>query len=137
MQYSKKDDLVGTEYYEVGSEIEKFLGQWENTNPGTGQIKRINVSEEKGEYFLHAYGASDDGLIDLGKSKCALFSSRVDNSIIEGMTTKIELPFIHIDVAINLKYGVMVVQIYNTFLDGSKRSNYFGREFFHQRHDKN
>jgi hypothetical protein len=35
-------------------------------------------------------------------------------------------------IAANLKYGVLVIQSYNTFRDGSGRPAYFSREFFHQ-----
>ena len=35
-------------------------------------------------------------------------------------------------IAANLKYGVLVIQSYNTFRDGSGRPDYFVREFFHQ-----
>ena len=36
----------------------------------------------------------------------------------------------------SFKYGVLVIQSYNRFLDGSRRPPYFTREFFHQRLDK-
>ena len=35
-------------------------------------------------------------------------------------------------IAANLKYGVLVIQSYNSFKDGSDRPEYFIREFFHQ-----
>ena len=130
LAHSKKDDIVSELYHEWGTEIESLLGEWKNVNANTGQVSRVRVIAKDDGIVLHCFGKLENGEQDWGISPCELFSVNVGSPIIEGFTCTYDLDFIQISMAGNMKYGVMVIQSYNTFKDGSERSNYFSREFF-------
>ncbi len=130
LEYTKTDDLVSEFYHEWGSDADELLGTWNNVNPKTGQIARILISYEGDDLLLHAYGKMEAGEKDWGSSLCEVFSSNVGSPYVEGFMCQFDFPFMNIRIAGNMKYGVMVIQSYNSFTDGSKRKNYFSREFF-------
>ncbi|WP_103068968.1 hypothetical protein [Aquimarina sediminis] len=130
LEHAQRGDIISEFYHEWASEIKELLGIWKNVNPKTGQIARLEVISKNDTIFLHCYGKLEIGEKDWGQSPCELFSSNVGSSEIEGFISTFEFDFMKIQVAVNIKYGVMVVQSYNTFKDGSNRNNYFSREFF-------
>ena len=132
LQHRRKDDLVSHDHHEWGTEKAAFLGTWKNTDPNTGQISSIVVTEEDDKIIMQCFGAGPEGEIDWGKSRCDLYSSKVDSPVIEGFSTAFDFGFMTTMVAGNVKYGVMVIQTYNQFKDDSGRNNYFSREFFCQ-----
>lgn len=130
LAYTKKDDIVSEFYHEWGSEIEELLGTWKNVNPKTGQISNIVMVAIEGKVMIRCFGKLAQGEQDWGQVACELFSSNVESPEIEGFACNFEFDFMEIRIAGNIKYGVMVIQSYNTFKDGSNRNNYFSREFF-------
>ncbi len=130
LAYSKKDDIISEFYHEWGTNMETLLGEWKNVNPKTGQISRVEILSKEGDTFLHCHGKVDDGEQDWGETPCELFSDNVGSPTIEGFMASYNLGFVQIEIVGNIKYGVMVVQSYNTFKDGSNRNNYIAREFF-------
>ncbi len=130
LAHTKMDDLVSEFYHGWGSEIEQLLGTWNNVNPKTGQISHIIMSSQDDTLLLHAFGKLEDGTKDWGTTTCELFSSNVTSTEIEGFICHFNFDFMRVEIAGNMKYGVMVIQSYNTFQDGSHRNNYFCREFF-------
>ena len=134
VSFSRRDDLLMEDYPKVGSPVENFLGRWHNTNPATGQIVELEITQVNDTFYLQAYGAgkSVGEKIDWGKVECEIFSSNIHSRIVEGLTANYDMEYMNTRIASNLKYGILVIQTYNTFRDGSERSNYFTREFFHQ-----
>jgi len=130
LKHSKIGDLVSEYYHEWGSEIDAFLGNWVNVNVKTGQIARLELTFKDDNMWLHGFGKLEEGEMDWGQSLCNTFSSNVGSPEIEGFVCDFEFEFVTIHIAGNMKYGVMVIQSYNTFIDGSDRNNYFCREFF-------
>jgi hypothetical protein len=51
---------------------------------------------------------------------------------VTGFEAHCDLGFMETHLAANVKYGVLVIQTYNAFKDGTGRGCYFTREFFHQ-----
>jgi hypothetical protein len=130
LAYTKKDDIVSEFYHEWGTETEALLGFWKNVNPKTGQIARVEVIVSDDKISLHCFGKLEQGEKDWGIAPCELFSSNVGSPGIEGFICNFDFDFMQTRIAGNMKYGVMVIQSYNTFNDGSNRNNYFSREFF-------
>lgn len=130
LAYSKQDDLATEFYHEWGTNKEALVGVWNNANPKTGQISRIQIISKTETLYIHCHGKLEHGEQDWGTAPCELFSDNVTSPIIEGFIASYNLDFIHIKIVGNIKYGVMVIQSYNTFKDDSKRNNYIAREFF-------
>ena len=130
LAFSKKDDITSEFYHKWGTNMESLCGEWTNVNPKTGQISRIKVILKEDTSCIHCFGKLEEGEQDWGETTCQLFSDNVTSPVIEGFIGKYDLGFIDIKVVGNIKYGVMVIQSYNTFKDGSDRNNYIAREFF-------
>ncbi|MDC8005418.1 hypothetical protein POV27_15245 [Aureisphaera galaxeae] len=130
LAHTKTDDLVSEFYHEWGSDMSDLLGTWDNVNPKTGQISRIIVTSENQQLKLQAFGKLNEGEMDWGTVVCEIFSSNVASPTVEGFMCRFNFDFMHVQIAGNMKYGVMVIQSYNTFTDGTSRNNYFSREFF-------
>jgi len=134
LAYSRKDDIKEVKHQNWGSEMENLLGVWCNTNSNTGHIAKVKISYENDHYYMHAYGAGvkENELIDWGKTKCDVFSSDINTKVVAGLLAECDFGFMETKMAALIKYGVLVIQTYNTFKDDSDRSNYFLREFFNQ-----
>lgn len=129
--FSKLDDILPSGYTVVGSTSEHVLGHWVNTNPSTGLIKEVTIEKEGDDYIFIVYGQGKDGqLVEWGKSKCLTYYSNIHADTIEGFTTTFDLDFMEIQLSANVKYGVLVLQMFSRFKDGSGRQNYYAREFY-------
>lgn len=136
LAFSKKGDLTSEFYYKWGTNLESLFGEWENVNPKTVQISRVFLTKKDGEIYMRCTGQLGDGEQDWGEIPCQLFADNVSSPVVEGFAGRYDLGFVEIMIIGNIKYGTMVVQSYNTFKDGSKRSNYMGREFYRKLEDK-
>lgn len=130
LKHTKKDDIISEYYHEWGSKVDSLLGTWYNVNPKTGQIARLTITSVGDILELHAIGQLESKELDWGSAVCELFSSNVGSPEIEGFKCDFDFDFMQTSIAGNMKYGVMVIQSYNTFKDQSERNNYFSREFF-------
>jgi hypothetical protein len=108
------------------------LGTWFNCNLETGEILTLSLAERDGLLALRAFGAGDGEAIDWGEVPVLPHVSSLGSREVSGFTGHYDFGFMETRIAANLKYGVLVIQSYNQFRDGSGRPAYFTREFFHQ-----
>jgi hypothetical protein len=130
MKFSRANDLCSMESAAVRPVPEEIQGTWFNTNPETGEIGKIAISVHNGAVALHVFGAGADGLIPWGEAVATPFVDRIGTSLVTGFISDYDLGFVKTRLAANVKYGVLVIQSYNEFCDGSGRPPYFSREFF-------
>jgi hypothetical protein len=109
------------------------LGTWFNCNLGTGEILFLSLTEADGRLILRAYGAGVPSPLDWGETTALPHVSALNSREVSGFTADYHFGFMETRIAANLKYGVLVIQSYNTFQDGSGRPAYFSREFFHEK----
>ncbi len=132
--FTRADDLPRHQITQWGSAPSELLGTWNNCHKETGQIHALEIHKKDHVFHMRIWGAHKPDPIDWGTVECGLYASAVDSSIIEGLTGFYDFGFMETSVAANVKYGVLVIQTFNTFKDNSPRSNYFAREFFYQKH---
>jgi hypothetical protein len=108
------------------------VGSWFNTNPTTGEIARLTISEREGWLLLNIEGAGPTERIAWPKISAIPYVASLDSAEVIGFEAHCDLGFMETHLAANIKYGVLVMQSYNRFKDGSGRGAYFTREFFHQ-----
>ena len=113
-------------------DLEPVLGAWFNCNPRTGEIVRLDLANRGGGLTLRAFGADDASPIDWGETAAEPHVAMMGSSEVTGFTAHYNFGFMETQIAANIKYGVLVIQSYNRFLDGRGRPRYFSREFFHQ-----
>jgi hypothetical protein len=109
------------------------VGCWFNTNPTTGEIARLTISERQAGLLLNIEGAGPPECIGWPEIHAIPYVASLDSAEVTGFEAHCDLGFMETHLAANIKHGVLVVQSYNRFKDGSGRGAYFTREFFHQR----
>lgn len=113
------------------ADLAPLLGTWSNTNPQTDYITKIIVTERNGVLLIRAYGSSSPEPADWGEAEA--------NAYVAGGTTKAagfharyDFGALRTELAANEKLGILVIQSYTSFDDGSGRLGHFAREFFHR-----
>ena len=132
LKFSRKDGLDPS--FEQHSEYDdsQLLGTWYNCDPATSQISELNVTRENEDLYIDIKGANVGDTISWGKKKITPFVSIPDSNVIGGFTCHYDFGFMETQICSNIKRGILVIQAYNMFKDGSQRPNYYSREFFNQ-----
>ena len=115
----------------VKADPSPLLGSWANTNLETDYISRITIREIDSAIVIHAYGASSTEPIDWGEVEATHY---VGGSTKEcaGFYARYEFDSVETHLAANQKLGILVIQSYTSFRDGSGRLSHYTREFFHR-----
>ena len=109
-----------------------LVGDWRNTN-AEGSIARIVCTlHDGGSIDVRAYGRYDGTPADWGSVPASVYAFTFEDRAAGAFSARFELGEARVDLQANVKLGVLVVVELITFLDGSGRSNFFDREFFHQ-----
>ena len=117
----------------VGGDVDAtpLLGSWTNTNPETDYILRIIIREVASAIIIHAFGANSPEPVDWGEIRatpCVAGSTRE----YDGFYARYEFESEETHLAANQKLGILVIQSYTSFKDGSGRLSHYAREFFHR-----
>jgi hypothetical protein len=109
-----------------------MFGTWHNTDKKTGGIVRMVMAERNGTFTVHAWAAGAPDLHDWGEVAATAHAANPHSG--EGMafSSVYNFGFVESILAAYTKSGILVLDTFNTFKDGSGRSNYFTREFFHR-----
>jgi hypothetical protein len=135
LRYTREEDrLAGEVAEQAGREVDAspLIGTWLNTDRATRGIIKLVLSNREGFFIVHGFGACSPSPCDWGEVEGAVYSGGVSSR--EGMafTASYDFGFMETILAVYLKSGILVLDSFNTFKDGSGRSNYFSREFFYQ-----
>jgi hypothetical protein len=114
-------------------DLSPALGMWFNCNLNTGEILSLLLTEGREGLVLRAYGLGNSSALDWGETAATPHVASLTSREFAGFTARYDFGFKETQIAANLKFGVLVIQSYNTFRDGSGRPAYFVREFFHQK----
>ena len=129
---SRANDELKTEA--LGGAIDSWplVGTWINTDKATGGIVKLILSKEGDSFFVHAFGACAPAPCDWGKVEGAVYSLGVGLETGAAFKARYDFQFMETFLAAYLNKRILVVDSYNTFKDGSRRSKYFHRDHFHQ-----
>jgi hypothetical protein len=109
-----------------------LVGDWHNTN-AEGSIARIVCTpNDGGSIDVRAYGRYAGTPADWGSVPASVYAFTFEERAAGAFSARFELGEARVDLQANVKLGVLVVVELITFLDGSGRSSFFDREFFHQ-----
>ncbi|HXA17782.1 MAG TPA: hypothetical protein VN380_12370 [Thermoanaerobaculia bacterium] len=109
-----------------------LVGDWRNTN-AEGSIARIVCTRnDGGSIDVRAYGRYARTPGDWGSVPASVYAFTFEERAAGAFSARFELGEARVDLQANVKLGVLVVVELITFLDGSGRSHFFDREFFHQ-----
>ncbi len=133
LKFSRANDILGAGLSSSPLPVlADLVGFWFNTNPTTGEIARLTISERNGGLVLNIEGAGPTECIMWPEAAAIPYIASLDSAEVTGFEAHCDLGFMETHLAANIKYGVLVMQSYNRFKDGSGRGAYFTREFFHQ-----
>ena len=103
-----------------------LTGTWYNTLPQTRCIEEVTVTRRDDCFCVSVRGAGDPA-VPWGEVPVKLF---VDNHEAASFYAEFRLEGANIQLAANIKLGVLVILSATSFNDGSGRAGYMDREFF-------
>lgn len=111
---------------------DRLSGIWVNTNSASRGIVKVVVTARGPDVMVRAFGADDSGMRDWGEVRAeCLYANSISSGLAGGFTARYQTDFSETHLQANWNQGLLVLAGFTTFTDGSKRSNYFSREFFH------
>ncbi len=113
-------------------DLSSLIGKWNNTNPATGGIAEICVTQVKEALDIQVFGARSSGLCDWGVRSATAYAYEVTGEIVAGFELTYEFEDQQALVTAIHNRGVLVIHTYHKFKDDGFRTNYICKEFFHQ-----
>lgn len=105
-------------------------GGWHSSELKPTGIAHLDISHQNDMVMCHAYGAGDETLIDWGEAPITtLYTDGVSSPICAGFTLDYESDLVTTRIQANLKLGVLVLGVFQSFTVPSNQTNYFFREF--------
>ena len=113
------------------SDLSALLGTWFNTDKNTGGLVRMTLAGTPEDFTVHAFGAASPEN-DWGTAPAVAYAAGVGSPDGMAFSATYDFGFVETFLAAYTKSGILVLDTFNVFKDGSGRSNYFSREFFHR-----
>lgn len=138
MQGAKHSNPETAEYSEAAQngdimQLESLSGVWMNTNRHSLGIVKVLVAIRKSKPIVRAFGAGDPEPNDWGETEADhIYAGSISSRTAAGLTAWYRFDTSQIHLQANWNQGLLVLASFTSFKDGSKRSNYFSREFFHR-----
>jgi hypothetical protein len=116
------------------SNAEKLIGRWVNTNPDTKGIAVCEIKRDGDEFSINLSGVGADGPIEWPTARTKALGNLEEEAGQRtiALAAAFEFGFMKSEIYIRVNKGVLVIVLFNTFQDGSGRSNYLNREFFYR-----
>jgi hypothetical protein len=115
-----------------GLDVSSLIGRWKNTNSATRGIAEIVISEADKSLLVQTFGAGASGSRDWGERPAKIYAYSVAGNIVAGFELTYDFGAQETLVTAIHNRGVLVIHAYHRFKDGSGRSNFISKEFFHQ-----
>ena len=112
-------------------DVSLFIGTWVNTKKDTTGFVKLIISESDGKLVLRAFGSAPPELSDWGEVEAFAFSDGVEAHNGRAFSAVYNTDTMEVALQGNLNLGLLVLVSFNRFIDGSSRTNYINREFFH------
>lgn len=136
VKYVKAEDRVeasGITRNGYALRLDSLSGIWLNTDSSTRGIVKVVTAASGSELTVRAFGAGDPDLIDWGEVEAEyIYANSLSSREAAGFTARYRFDFAEIQLQANWNQGLLVLASFTSFKDGSSRSNYFSRDFFHR-----
>lgn len=114
---------------ETALDLSPLVGDWINLKSDSRYIVRAILRVEGDRLLLKSYGANRSEAIDWGEVEAIPYVAG-QASIANSFYTRYNLNGIKVDLVANQKLGILVIQSYVCYEDGSGRTNHHTRDFF-------
>jgi hypothetical protein len=116
---------------EVSLQLDGLPGIWLNTSSENRQIAKVVIAVREQRLWVHAFGARDSVPRDWGVIEAdQVYAGTISSRVAAGFTAWYHLDGSQVHLQANWNQGLLVLASFTSFKDGSKRFNYFAREFF-------
>jgi hypothetical protein len=105
-----------------------LLGTWVNAKKNTDHIAKAVISERDGGLLVRLYGSADEP-VDWGETEAIPYAV-TGTTEVAGFHARYTLDGTRVEIAANVKLGILVIQAYTSFQDD--RLSHYSREFFYQ-----
>ena len=110
-----------------------LLGGWLNTDGGrSGGVLRFDAANRDGRLFVRGFGVGDPEPIPWDEVEARPFAPTAADGHAWAFNCRFEWDGVATDVSAYNKQGILVAAIFTRFADGSRRADYWTREFFHR-----
>ena len=111
-----------------------LAGRWVNTNHETRGISELTVEHDGQNFSVSLVGVGAAGPIDWPLDEVETFANLEEEGgqRAVALVANVNFGFMASEIQIRVNKGVLVIVLFNTFRDGSGRSNYVTREFFNR-----
>jgi hypothetical protein len=116
--------------------LSAFPGTWVNSNPDTNGIARILVAESGGKLSLQTFAIGPEGLIDWGTTGALVFTAGPASQLGAGFSAQYDFDFKQVRLQGMIMKGLLVLAQFHVFKDGSRRADYFAREYYALAHGR-
>ncbi|MBZ5505852.1 MAG: hypothetical protein LAO78_10225 [Acidobacteriia bacterium] len=134
LKYAKAEDRV-EQAMPNGSLLllDGLSGVWVNTNSASRGITKVVIAVQAANLVVRVFGAGDPDPYDWGEREAEhLYANSISSHAATGFTVRYLFEYSEIELQANWNQGLLVLANFTVFKDGSKRSNYFSREFFYR-----
>jgi len=115
-------------------QISQFCGDWLNADPtGACGMLGVSLTEQEGSLWVRGLGMAKPVGYAWHRVHTPSFASDPASNQAWGFLADYDFGFLRTIIAGYYKTSVLVATTYNTFQDGSGRTPYWTREFFHRR----
>jgi hypothetical protein len=113
---------------------DKLTGRWANTNRETRGIAEIAIEQDGERFSVSAAGVGADGPVAWPKTEATALANLEEEAgqRAVALAATFDFGFMRAETYFRVNKGVLVIVLFNTFRDGSGRSNYVNREFFYR-----
>lgn len=90
------------------------------------------IVEDREHFSVRIFGVGAEGLIEWPRTRAATLANLEEEAgqRTVALAADFDFGFMRIETHIRINKGVLVIVLFNTFMDDSGRSNYLNREFF-------
>jgi hypothetical protein len=114
-------------------QLEGLPGVWSNTNRGSRGIVKVAITVRESRLWVRTFGAGELEASDWGEVEAEhVYASSMSSRAGAGFVAQYSFDFSQVHLQANWNQGLLVLASFTRFKDGSKRSDYFSREFFHR-----
>jgi hypothetical protein len=134
LQSVRADDQLGELASAPPGEVDAapLLGTWWATDKATDSVVKLELADRAGSFVVHAFGACTPAPCDWGERPAVPYAATVGSRDAMAFSAVYDFGFMETLLAAYMKGGILVLDTFNTFKDGSGRASYFTREFFHR-----
>ena len=114
---------------------DRLIGRWINTNPDTQGISECVIKQDGDVFIVDVLGAGSDDPIQWPTCRTRPLANLEEEAGQRAfaLSARFDFEFMTAETYIRVNKGVLVIVLFASFRDGSKRSDYVNREFFYRR----